>query len=246
MPRKVDYASRFEFLRLAAFAIVRDRGVRALSRRALAEELGTSRNRVDDLLRADAHLPSLAAEQVVSRRRSGRFGLGTGGAEEAAVKLMTSLLPDSPERIDEELVWLRLRIELTATRSPGQDPDGPLWAQFQVAARGYVYAPRPSGSETCPDAHADQDEATPQPTRWEDLAAERDRHVVSTLTRAREPFRRVAEGGSDEEIPRLHALIDGLALAVCTGRLTPEEAIDVVRAEIRGWLQVSVDEGAAG
>ena len=126
MPRKVDYASRFEFIRLAAFAIVRDRGVWALSRRALADELGTSRNRVDDLLRADAHLPSLAAEHVVSRRRTGRFSLGTGSPEEAAVKLVTSLLPDSPERIDEELVWLRLRVELTETRSPGQDPDGPL------------------------------------------------------------------------------------------------------------------------
>jgi hypothetical protein len=251
VPRKVDYASRFEFLRLAAFAIVRDRGVWALSRRALAHELGTSRNRVDDLLRADAHLPSLAAEQVVSLRRSGRFGLGTGGAEEAAAKLMTSLLPDSPERIDEELVWLRLRIELAATRSPGQDPDGPLWAQFQVAARGYVYAPRPSVSEACPDADEDHDEDTRESTRWEDLAAERDRHVVSTLTRAREPFRRVAGGEvaggeRDEEIPRLHALIDGLTLAVCTGRLTPDEAIAVVRAEIRGWTQVSVDEGAAG
>ena len=39
---------------------------------------------------------------------------------------------------------------------------------------------------------------------------------------------------------RLHALVDGLTLAVCTGRLTPDEATDVVRAEIRGWRQVTV------
>ena len=184
MPRKVDYASRFEFIRLAAFAIVRDRGVWALSRRALADELGTSRNRVDDLLRADAHLPSLAAEHVVSRRRTGRFSLGTGSPEEAAVKLVTSLLPDSPERIDEELVWLRLRIELTETRSPEKDPDGPLWEQFQIAARGYVYDPRACDSE--------ESEDTREPTRWEDLASERDRHVVATLV----PGTRAVRAGS--------------------------------------------------
>jgi hypothetical protein len=126
MPRKVDYASRFHFFREAAFAIVRDRGVAALSRRALADELGTSRNRVDDVLRAQSDLRVLAAGEVKNRRTTGRFHLMEGRPEEVAGKLVTSLMPDTPGRIDEELVWLRLILEgPRATTSPDEDPDGP-------------------------------------------------------------------------------------------------------------------------
>jgi hypothetical protein len=37
MPRRVDYPSRFEFFRRAAFVLVRNDGPRALSRRAVAD-----------------------------------------------------------------------------------------------------------------------------------------------------------------------------------------------------------------
>jgi predicted transcriptional regulator len=93
MPRKVDYASRFQVFREAAFAIVRSRGVGALSRRAIAEELGTSRNRIDDLLRAEADLRVLAAGEVKSRRAAGRFNLRQGEPPDAATRLVRSLSP---------------------------------------------------------------------------------------------------------------------------------------------------------
>ena len=46
MPRRVDYVGRFEFIRQAAFAVVRDEGVEALSRRRVAAELGTGVNTI--------------------------------------------------------------------------------------------------------------------------------------------------------------------------------------------------------
>ncbi|WP_432479620.1 hypothetical protein [Nocardioides sp. GXQ0305] len=44
MPKLVDYAVRFDFLREGAFEVVLRHGVAALSRRAVADALGTSVN----------------------------------------------------------------------------------------------------------------------------------------------------------------------------------------------------------
>jgi hypothetical protein len=46
MPRLIDYVGRFEFIRQAAFAVVRDDGADALSRRRVAAELGTGVNTI--------------------------------------------------------------------------------------------------------------------------------------------------------------------------------------------------------
>jgi hypothetical protein len=221
MPRKVDYASRFHFFREAAFAIVRDRGVAALSRRALADELGISRNRVDDLLRAEADLRVLAADEVKSRRRHGRFNLTKGEPTEVAVRLVASLMPDAPARIDEELVWLRLMIEGPGACSPEEDPDGPLWARYQIAERGYVHTDRQPArlrSVDTADALADQ-------------RADREAAVETTLRRAL-VWLDLDEQMQDRELPRLRALVDGLTLAVCLGRVSPADGVQIARDHI--------------
>jgi DNA-binding transcriptional ArsR family regulator len=114
MPRRVDYASRFAFLREAAFSIVCDRGVDALSRRALAQQVGLSRARVDELLRADVPLVSLAAKEVVERRREGRWFLASAPPLDSATRLVCSLMADADHRVDEERVWIRLVSHPTA------------------------------------------------------------------------------------------------------------------------------------
>ena len=227
MPRKVDHASRFHFLREAAFAIVRDRGVGALSRRALADELGTSRNRVDDLLRAEADLRVLAAAEVKSRRTTGRFRLTVGEPDQVALNLVTSLMPNTPARIDEELVWLRLLVEGPRAASPDEDPDGPLWQRYQIAQRGYVYSERRPDSTS---VEADQSE-----DRHDALASHRAEHeevVTSRLTRALEELD-VTGDHHDTELHRLRALVDGLTLAVCLGRLSCEAGVQVIRGHLR-------------
>jgi hypothetical protein len=108
VPRKVDYASRFALFREAAFDLVLERGVDTLSRRALAQQVGLSRARVDELLRADVPLAGLAAQEVVERRRQGRWFITEASPLEAATRLVCSLMADEECRVDEELVWLRL------------------------------------------------------------------------------------------------------------------------------------------
>jgi len=120
MPRRVDYASRFALLRESAFALVCDRGVDALSRRALATLLGLSRNRIDDLLRTDVPLVCLAAQEVAERRRQGRWFITSAPPFEAACGLVGSLMPDDDTRLDEEMVWLRLVTHATARRDLAQ------------------------------------------------------------------------------------------------------------------------------
>jgi hypothetical protein len=227
MPRKVDHVSRFHFLREAAFAIVRDRGVGALSRRALADELGTSRNRVDDILRAEADLRVLAAGEVKNRRTTGRFQLNVGPPEQVALNLVTSLMPDTPARIDEELVWLRLLVEGPRAASPDGDPDGPLWQRYQIAQRGYVYSERRShGSPVEPVRPEDRPDAL-APHR-----AEREEVMAARLTRALEELDLAADR-RDAELHRLRALVDGLALAVCLGRITCDAGVQVIRGHLR-------------
>ena len=232
MPRKVDHASRFHFLREAAFAIVRDRGVGALSRRALADELGTSRNRVDDLLRKEADLRVLAAGEVKNRWTTGRFGLTAGDPSTVPVRLVTSLMPDTPARIDEELVWLRLLVEGPRAHSPDEDPDGPLWRRYQIAERGYVYSERPRDATVRDSTVRDSTVELGQPgDRPDPLAGNRaDREEVMSLrlVSALEALDLDA-ARRNTELPRLRALVDGLTLAICLGRLAPDTGVQVIR-----------------
>jgi hypothetical protein len=229
MPRKVHYAARFQFFREAAFAVVRDRGVAALSRRALANELGIFRNRVDDVLRAEADLRVLAASVVQSRRTSGRFGLSRGEPDELALRLVCSLLPDAPGRVDEELVWLRLMLECRPAGPATADPDGPLWAQYQVADRGYVHTLPPS---TPASSNADPEKPVDDPVdALAEPRSEREQLVTRRIEQALGALGVHAEAMRYAEAT-LRALIDGLTLAVCLGRLSPDQAVETAQEHL--------------
>lgn len=141
MPKLVDYACRFEFIRESAFAVVRDRGVAALSRRAVAQELGMAVNSVRRLVHPEAVLDALAASVVVRRRRTGRWDQAPGEPRERAVWVAVRLVPENETRIDEELVWLRLALAwdvrvVTEQRETVADA-------FHWAERGYPRPPDP-------------------------------------------------------------------------------------------------------
>jgi hypothetical protein len=225
MPRKVHYAARFQFFREAAFAIVRDRGVAALSRRAVAQELAISRNRVDDVLRAEADLRVLAAAVVESRRSAGRFGLSRGEPHEIALRVVCSLLPDAPERVDEELVWFRLMIEGPRHSAPIPDPDGPLWAQYQIADRGYVHSVPDSA------ARPSDQEGQPRADPLAELRSDREQLVTGRITQALGELGLRGEA-AEREAARVRAMVDGLTWAVCLGRVTPDQAVQVVREHL--------------
>ena len=134
-------------------------------------------------------------------------------------------MPDTPARIDEELVWLRLLVEGPRACSPDEDPDGPLWQRYQIAQRGYVYSERPQ------DAAADPAHCGGRPDALALARAEREEVMTSRLTLALEVLDLDA-ARRQAELPRLRALVDGLSLAVCLGRLSPEEGVHVIRAHL--------------
>src|SRR3954452_12304673 len=132
MPRLIDYVGRFEFIRQAAFAVVRDEGADALSRRRVAAELGTSVNTIRRSVADWADLARLAADHVRSRRRSGRLGRRTDDPIEAAELLLRSVMPEDLTHLEEELVWLKLVVACALTPS-GLEPPGHLKREFGVA-----------------------------------------------------------------------------------------------------------------
>lgn len=189
MPRLIDYSARFAFMREAAFAIVRDRGVAQLSRRAIADELGVAPGAVRRVLDPGARLESLAADEVINQSRRRRWTWPKPrpdqGEHDHPVALLRRLLPDSNTRIDEELVWLRLMVD-----SPRGVPD--------------VLVPH---------------------------ANERDDETRATIERALDHLD-VPEAGRAGVSAQLRVVVDGLSLAVCTGRLTPEEAVELLHAHL--------------
>lgn len=224
MPRLIDYACRFDFLRRAAFAIVRDRGVGDLSRHAIARELGTSVSTVRRLLDRDAQLTGLAMDEVTRRRRLGRWGVPSGIPEEVALTLLRRALPDEGHRIAEELVWWRLVIANASGAQWGDERsrhdaawgDGSLREQFQVATLGYA----DHGGGSAPDATAEHEAPDHR------LAADIEAHeegIAALISRGLDLLG-VADPDQTEAV-RIRALLDGLNLAVCRGRLTPTEAV---------------------
>jgi tetracycline repressor-like protein len=200
VPRLVDYAGRFELIRQAAFAVVRDEGVDALSRRRVAVELGTGVNTIRRSVADGADLGRLAADQVVSRRRLGRFNRRTDDPVEAAGNLVTFLLPEDETHLDEEVVWLKL-VAACALQPSGLEPPGTVRREFGVAQRGY--------DDGLPV------EAAPPPAtgRREALApymTERDALVDDTV---RTILELVGITDDEDAAAALVALLDGLTLA---------------------------------
>src|SRR5262245_20696460 len=136
MPRLIDYVGRFEFIRQAAFAVVRDEGPEALSRRRVAAELGTGVNTIRRSVADWADLARLAADHVRTRRRRGRWSRRTEDPREAAGHLVRALMPEDMSHLDEELVWLKLVAACALTPS-GLEASGQVRHEFGIAQRGY-------------------------------------------------------------------------------------------------------------
>src|SRR6188472_2821377 len=178
MPRLIDYVGRFEFIRQAAFAVVRDEGVDALSRRRVAAELGTGVNTIRRSVAGWADLARLAADQVRSRRMQGRLGRRSDEPLEAAACLVRSLMPEDATHLDEELVWLKL-VTACALRPSGLEPPGHVRREFQIAQRGYddgqPVDARPR--EQSPTEREDRE------TALQPYVADRDRELCTSVTR---------------------------------------------------------------
>jgi hypothetical protein len=213
----VNYAARFDFLREAAFTVVHDEGVAALSRHSVARALGTSVSTVRRLLAAEAELVVLAADEVARRRRHGRYGrLRDGKPLTRALHVVRALLPDDEHRVAEELVWLRLELARPrgAACAAGTEAT-PLRERWQIAEQGW----------------ADVDSADPVATKAEsesDPLAEhigwREEEVDHRIATALELLR-VPPSAREVESELLRAVTHGLTWDVCRGRLTPTEAV---------------------
>lgn len=234
MPKLIDYAGRFAFFEQACFAIVRDHGVEELSRNRLATTLGTSSTTVRRLLNGGADLRRLALEEVRQRRVRGRFRPRGLSGVDGAVADLRRLLPDSAPRIAEELVWWRVAIAAptTATLPPDEVEvdEGPLHHRFAVASHGFVpedalVADVPGPRSPCGAEGGLDPVVQAVLDRHEHLGAEVGRTLKHFLPH-------VQAENLDRAAAELHALLDGLGLGVCLGRLRPEDAV----ATLRGYL----------
>jgi hypothetical protein len=223
MPRLIDYAGRFEFIRQACFAVVRDEGPDALSRRRVAVELGTGVNTIRRLVADWVDLARLAADHVVTRRRAGRLHRRTDDPMEAVGYEIKSLMPEDATHLDEELVWLKL-VACYALKPSGLEPPGQVRRDFGIAQRGYDIELL-QGSER---AGTDGSSAAGSEGRREALRPYVDHH----LDDLRVVIDRVLDllevpAPRDETATLMSAVIEGLTLATCMGRISPEDATDL-------------------
>ncbi len=240
MPRLIDYVGRFEFIRQAAFAVVLNENVDALSRRRVAAELGTGVNTIRRSVAGWADLARLAADQVQSRRRTGRFGQRGADPVETAASLVRALMPEDATHLDEELVWLKL-VAACGLRPSGLQPPGYVRREFQVAQRGYddgqPIEPRPESEASAGSGPVDRR------TAMEPYLEQRERELSTSINHILEilevPEPRAEVGAT------LVALVEGLTLSACRGRLTPEQATELAVAHVIGLRpnhQTSPDE----
>jgi hypothetical protein len=219
MPRLVDYGSRFAFLREAAFEVVRKRGVDALSRQSVANVQGVSASTVRRLVAADADLVVFAAEEVEARRGRDRWHVPRGTTRERVIDLLRRLIPDTDARIAEELVWWRIVFSPQVASGVHQVPpasDDSLRQRYQVAQRGYAEPPLPEDR--------DHIEVSAELTRMIDVRAT---EIDVTLTSVLDLLK-VPEGEREQRLGDLRLLIEGIGVAVCTGRMTPAEAVQAL------------------
>lgn len=232
MPKLVDYAGRFMFFEAASFAIVRDHGVHHLSRHRVATVLGTSISTVRRLLSPEADLRNLALTEVGHRRRLGRYGRPPGDDADAALWLLRQLIADDPSRIAEELVWWRLNVAAPPTAPPPPDDEtvdeGPLHHRFAVASHGFVpmdvLALRIAPPVPVEDAEGVVDRVVV-------ARAERDVDVADAVGAAITRIAPSLEGAEHRGAAAvLHALVEGVGVGVCLGRLSPEDAVAILRS----------------
>jgi hypothetical protein len=226
VPRLVDYAVRFDFIRRAAFAVVRDDGVDALSRRRVAAELGTSVNTIRRLVADWVDLVGLAADHVDRRRRLDRFHMKDPRGDVAV--LIRRVMPESPSHLDEELVWLKL-VAACGLVPSGLEPPGTVRRDFRIAEHGFdIDAVPDHGTEACPTPAPG---VAPVDARREALHRYLDEREQA-LTKTVETVLDLLEVPTprDDAASTLLAVIEGLTLSACRGRLTPERATDLAIA----------------
>jgi hypothetical protein len=221
MPRLIDYVGRFEFIRQAAFAVVRDEGADALSRRRVAAELGTGVNTIRRSVADWADLARLAADHVRSRRRVGRLSRRTANPMEAAQFLVRSLMPEDLTHLDEELVWLKLVVACALTPS-GLEPPGQLKREFQIAQRGYDDAL----PHTEPTGETSEGVRQRRRVALQPYVDQRDEELRATTAQILDLIE-VPEP-RDDVGALLIAVVEGLTLSACLGRVTPEDATRLV------------------
>ncbi|HET7070545.1 MAG TPA: hypothetical protein VFI40_06960 [Nocardioides sp.] len=233
MPRLIDYVGRFEFIRQAAFAVVRDEGVDALSRRRVALELGASVNTIRRLVADWVDLARLAADQVVSRRRLGRFNKRTEDPLEAVEIMVRMLMPEDDSHLDEELVWLKL-VTACALKPSGLEPPGTVRRDFGIAQRGYDdgQASETATPELGPRARESRRDAL------ERYVTDRDNTLTQVVGRVLDLLE-VPEP-RDDAASTLIAVIEGLTLSACLGRISPARATDLAIAHALAMSQRDV------
>jgi hypothetical protein len=243
MPKTVDYIGRFAFFEEAAFAIVRDEGVHRLSRHRVAAVLGTSISTVRRALAGHADLRVLALREADQRRRVGRRGHLAGDPLDVAETMLRRVLPDTERRVAEELVWWRVAVAAPTTARMTTDsdhPDGRLRDRFAIGTWGYLprdledldAAVLPTDGPEGP-GHASADSAAT-------VLADRVRHVDEVVATALGVLEVPDGPEGEDERARTRALVDGLGVAVCLGRIGPEEACAVLRSHLE-----AVRRGAA-
>lgn len=231
MPKQVDYAVRFAFLREGAFQVVSDRGVDALSRRALAAELGAPLSTVRRLLDPGARLEGLALDEIETRERSAHLTHRRPHRDDPALEKATfrvvSLLPRDDAGLSTTLVWLRLALggPVVSARVTAPSEEGTLAARFQVAERGFADedAAQP-GAHRCGGPGADDDRDDQVHSRLQDRLDNEQRVLDEAL----------AMIGQDDpdELALLTAVVHGLALDLCLGVRTLPDAQVALRAHL--------------
>jgi hypothetical protein len=192
-------AAQHQLLQEAAVVIARREGPEAITRRGLSAELGTVDAMARRTLGDHVLLPTLAATECAARRR--RAALFRSPVER--------LLPEA-EAVDVEVVWLRLLLGY-GTVPPTDDGAG-LPQRYELVIRDRVV----EGEERRPREDPRSAERTALAPYLADRVA-RDRELVVAVV-----------GERTDLAEAVHALVDGLVLAICTGRLAPEAARTVL------------------
>lgn len=233
MPKLIDHAGRFAFFEEACFAIVRDHGPQHLSRHRVAHVLGSSISTVRRLLSSEADLRNLALSEVGHRRRAGRWGQPPGEGPEAALWVLRRLVPDTAERVAEELVWWRLAVAAPTRADVRPDPasleEGPLHHRFAVANLGFVPMDVRHLAVDPPTPSCDQDGVLDPVVKARD---DRDELVAAEVERALAHIASLDGDRHDRAGALLRAIVDGVGVGVCLGRLAPEDAVSILRSQL--------------
>ena len=242
MKRFAKQAAQHQLLCEAAFALVRREGPHVLSRRGLAAELGAAEALARRVLADHVRLPVLAAQECEVRRREagrGRRGVDlllpvpqdvasdAGIAARGGTASGTAAGVDA--EVDVEIVWLRLVLLHAAAEARAESPS--LAERYQLSVHDRLVSKPPPPDRGREERAADR---AAMASYLADHVA-RQHGLVTQLT-----------GGRTEIAEAVHALVDGLVLAVCTGRLSPQAARAVLTDHLDRLAEPDADRLQGG